>query len=127
MQAEEITRGVVLYVEDDRLNVALVEEIVALVPGAVLQVEGTVAAAIRRLGTDAPAIVLVDLDLPDGSGLEVVAAAAVVDPRPQVLVVTGDVTERTAADAVDRGADGVLVKPYRVAELLAAITAAVGG
>jgi DNA-binding response OmpR family regulator len=127
MQAEESTGGVVLYVEDDRLNVTLVEEIVALVPGAVLHVEATVAGAIRRLRTGAPAIVLVDLDLPDGSGLDVVAAATGVDPRPRVLVVTGDVAERTAALAVERGADGVLVKPYRVAELLAAITTAVGG
>lgn len=120
-------RGVVLYVEDDRLNVALVEEIVALVPGARLRVEGTVAGAIASLGDDPPAIVLVDLDLPDGSGLEVVAAVTAAHRHPPVLVVTGDVTERATALAVEHGADGVLVKPYRVAELIAAIEAALGG
>lgn len=119
-------RGVVLYVEDDRLNVALVEEIVALVPGAGLRVEGTVAGAIAALDDEPPALVLVDLDLPDGSGLEVVAAATARAPRPPVLVVTGDVTEHAAARAVEHGADGVLVKPYRVADLIAAITAALG-
>lgn len=113
-----------LYVEDDRLNVALVTEIVALVPGVALRVEGTVAGAVAALRAEPPSIVLVDLDLPDGSGLDVVDAATSLRPRPSVVVLTGDVSDAAGTTAVERGADGVLVKPYRVAQLLEAIETA---
>lgn len=120
--------GLVLYVEDDALNAALVGEIVSLVPTARLRVEATVAGALAAIGTETPVLVLVDLDLPDGSGLDVIDAVRhrhTAAPVP-VLVITGDVSAATDRLVRDRGATGVLLKPYRVADLVAIVEQAVG-
>ena len=68
----------VLYVEDDELNRVLMEHVVALMPGWTVVIARSLADArtiIDGVRADAPALdlVLVDLDLPDGSGDELLA------------------------------------------------------
>lgn len=116
--------GSILYVEDDALSSQLVHEIAALVPGTRLRVERTIEAARRALAGERFDVLLVDVGLPDGSGLDLIADAAGLAERPAVHVVTGDDRARLAAMA--RGADGVLVKPYPVADLVGLLRVATG-
>jgi DNA-binding response OmpR family regulator len=68
-------------------------------------------------------LVLTDLMLPDGHGLEIVEAIRNSGKGTPILVITGiDAVEMTVA-ALDLGADDYLQKPYSVLELRARIRA----
>ncbi len=64
---------------------------------------------------------IVDLKLPDGSGLELVARLAALDPVPRILVLTGYASIATAVEAVKLGAVNYLPKPATPDEILAAL------
>ena len=77
-------------------------------------------AAFKRGGFDA---VLVDLGLPDLDGAEVLRALREISDVP-ILVVSGRHSERDKIEALDRGADDYIPKPFLPGELLARIRAA---
>src|SRR5690348_14266071 len=60
-------------------------------------------------------VVVTDLVMPDGSGLEVLDLARRRSAESQVLVVTAHASVETAVDAMQRGAYGYLEKPISVA------------
>lgn len=60
----------VLYVEDDRTHLILMEEVFRLLPGWELRLAETGAEALAALAERRPAVVLVDMNLPDMTGLE---------------------------------------------------------
>jgi two-component system KDP operon response regulator KdpE len=65
-----------------------------------------------------PDLVMVDLKLPDGSGLGLVRQLRAASDVP-VMVVTANADERSLVACLDAGADDYVVKPFRVNELLA--------
>ena len=83
----------------------------------VTAVEGVLAAyaALDEGGVD---LVLTDLRMPDGSGLDVLTHAMRLDPAIQVIVMTAYATTQTAIDAMKAGARDYLVKPFDVEKLL---------
>lgn len=85
------------------------------------------AAGLAALAGEPPHLVISDLRLPDGDGLDVVRAArAARDPVP-VLVVTGYPSDETRRAALAAGATTFLAKPFAAAVLLAAIHSIVDG
>jgi DNA-binding response OmpR family regulator len=79
------------------------------------------AAGLAALAGDHPDLVISDLRLPDGDGLDVVRAAhSARDPLP-VIVVTGYPSTETRRAALAAGATTFLAKPFAAAVLLAAI------
>jgi DNA-binding response OmpR family regulator len=86
-------------------------------------VEHTGQGAFVRLTTDTFDMVLLDLGLPDRSGLELLATARQQRIRVPVLILTAmDAVEHRVA-GLNAGADDYLVKPFAFAELLARIRA----
>ena len=81
----------------------------------------SLAAGLAALDLERPSLVISDLRLPDGDGLDVVRAARRGPAPPAVIVVTGypSVDRRQAALAA--GATAFLAKPFSAAALLAAI------
>jgi DNA-binding response OmpR family regulator len=69
-------------------------------------------------------VVLLDLGLPDGDGLEVLRKLRLVSDVP-LLVLTARADERSVVHGLRLGADDYLVKPVRLGELLARIDTAV--
>jgi two-component system OmpR family response regulator len=71
--------------------------------------------------------VLLDLNLPDGEGLQLLPAlastAAAQESRPTVIVVTARDQVSDRIRGLDAGADDYLVKPYDPEELLARLRA----
>jgi two-component system response regulator RegA len=79
-----------------------------------------VASATRAIRSELPSHALVDLRLPDASGLEVVRALAASNPLPAVVVLTGYGSIATALEAVRLGARHYLTKPADVDEIVSA-------
>jgi two-component system nitrogen regulation response regulator GlnG len=83
---------------------------------------GTVAEGWRRVGEDRPDVIVLDLQLPDGSGMDLFERVRAADPKRPVIFITAHGTTDTAIEAMKRGAFDYLSKPFdleRVAGLLA--------
>jgi DNA-binding response OmpR family regulator len=110
----------VLVVEDDALIAAsLVRALVA--NGYTALACDTVRDAIRALDREPPDLVLLDLGLPDGEGSEVALHAARHHPTVPVIVLTARDGEIDVVLGLEAGAVDYVVKPFRLAELLARI------
>jgi two-component system response regulator PilR (NtrC family) len=84
-------------------------------------VEGVVAAN-ARLGSEAPLdLVICDLAMPDGSGMEVLSAAKAREEALQVIMVTAFATTEQAVEAMRLGAYDYIQKPFKNTELLAQV------
>lgn len=80
--------------------------------------------ALQAAREESPEFAVVDLRMPDGSGLEVVRELKQIDPTTNVVVLTGYGSIATALDAVRLGATHYLTKPADVDDLLAAFARA---
>lgn len=88
---------------------------------------GSVAQGIRRADAVRPQVILSDLRLPDGTGLDVVAHVRVSLPHTRIVVLTSydDDEARSAARAA--GADVFLAKTATSAQMLQAVRDAASG
>lgn len=99
----------VLVVEDSRFACEAMR-LLCLRSGARIRRADCLRSARRHLQTYRPTVVVVDLGLPDGSGLNLVAEQAALSPRvPALLATSGDPDLAVAARAA--GADEFLQKP----------------
>jgi len=90
---------------------------------------GTVAEAIDAIARVHPAVILLDLGLPDGDGLTLLHRVPP-EGRPPVIVLSARGQEGDKVTALDAGAEDYLTKPFGASELLARIRVAlrrVGG
>ena len=78
---------------------------------------GLVAAGCRVLTERKIHVILVDLRLPDGSGLDVLTAARDLDPDIDVVVITAFPEVSTAVRAMREGARDYIVKPFDLEDL----------
>jgi DNA-binding response OmpR family regulator len=112
--------GTILVVEDEALIAeSLARALDARGYGAVIRT--SVAGAIEALDTEAPDLVLLDLGLPDGDGSEVALHAAREHPGIPVIALTARDSELDIVLGLEAGAVDYVVKPFRLAELLARI------
>ena len=87
---------------------------------------GTVAEAIARIESSRPDLCLVDLQLPDGSGLDFIAKLkAALPARCLILTVLGD--RESVLAALHSGADGYLLKDTPPEQLRRAMLATLAG
>jgi len=68
-----------------------------------------------------PAFAVVDLRLPDGTGLQLVAALIALNPSMRVIILTGHASIPSAVEAIKLGAKDYLVKPVNAEEIVAAL------
>jgi two-component system KDP operon response regulator KdpE len=83
----------------------------------------TGAEAIRRATAEAPAVILLDLGLPDMDGKDVVRTLREGSQTP-IIVVSARAREAEKIEALDLGADDYVNKPFGMGELLARLRAA---
>jgi DNA-binding NtrC family response regulator len=111
-----VAANVILVVDDERDLTATCERLLRRLGYRVVTADSC-AAALAALAEDRPALVISDVRLPDGSGLDVVSAARrQATPIPSI-VVTGQPSERGRRAAADVGAAAYLAKPFSAAAL----------
>ena len=84
----------------------------------------TGAAGLRAAAAQHPDVVVIDIGLPDVSGIEVLKILRSWMTAP-MLVLSGRTAARDKVEALDAGADDYLTKPFDMEELLARLRAAV--
>jgi DNA-binding response OmpR family regulator len=78
--------------------------------------------ALRRFFADRPALVLLDLGIPEPDGWELLGRIRELSDTP-VIVLTGEVGELEKVQALGSGADDYVTKPFGSAELVARVQA----
>jgi two-component system KDP operon response regulator KdpE len=112
----------VLVIEDDAdIRLFLATNLEAA--GFVVIGEGRGRAGLAQAEERAPALVILDLGLPDMDGIDVVRALRQQGAVP-VIILSARTDERQKVRALDAGADDYLTKPFGVAELMARVRAA---
>jgi DNA-binding NarL/FixJ family response regulator len=88
----------------------------------------TASGAVEAARTYAPDIVIMDVRLPDGSGIEACRQIRSDNPRTRVIMLTSYADEDAVIAAILAGASGYLLKQSEPERLIAAVsTAAAGG
>ena len=102
----------VLVVEDEPLVRARLERLLHQLgyPADALLFAGSLAEARGRLADAPVALALVDLGLPDGNGIELIAELRAADPALGILVISAWSTEDAILAALRAGATGYLLK-----------------
>jgi DNA-binding response OmpR family regulator len=119
----------ILVVEDDEpTRTFLADNLTA--DGYELLVAETAADALAQLETQFPDLALIDLGLPDRSGLEVIervrsadGVASRIDPSVPIIVLTGRAGELDRLRGFERGCDDYVCKPFSYPELRARVAA----
>jgi DNA-binding NtrC family response regulator len=74
-------------------------------------------AALARIESDAPDLILTDLKLPAMSGVELLKQTKQLLPRTEVAIMTGHGSIESAVDAMKLGAYDYIEKPFRVEKM----------
>jgi putative nucleotidyltransferase with HDIG domain len=105
----------ILVLEDERDIQSLVAAMLKI-RGYTCDVAGTLAEARARMAAVHYDILLVDVNLPDGSGLALAEEAG--ENEPLVIVMTGSNDIQTAIQAIRQGAIDFITKPFAVGHFL---------
>ena len=90
-------------------------------PALRLLTAATAAEGLELAGRERPDVAVLDVHLPDGSGLDLFARLQALDARTPVVFVTGHGTTEMAIEAMKRGAYDYLLKPLELADFRAVI------
>lgn len=68
-----------------------------------------------------PDVILLDIHLDDGSGIEIIPGIKKIFPSCHIIVITGDTEESLILTAIKNGACGYIHKPFDIADIRAAL------
>ncbi len=123
---EQPTR--VMIIDDHEIVRRGIAEIVDRTVGMEVVAEaGTVEDAVRRAELVCPDVVLVDLQMPDGTGIDVMKQLREVSPDSLAIVLTSFDDDDALAESLQAGAKAYVLKTVRGAEITDVIRAVVGG
>ncbi len=110
-----------LLVEDDADLRASIAASLAAHDYAVREA-GTARDGLAAWSSSRPDLILLDLGLPDGDGLDVIVRVRREAPTP-IIILSARHREHDRVEALDLGADDYLTKPFGITELLARVRA----
>src|SRR5947208_1330223 len=110
----------VLIIDDERPVLMTLE---ALLKRHAYDVDtaGTASQGVKLLKSNLPSLVLLDLQLPDGNGLEMLDRIKTELPKVPVIILTAHDSLHNAIESIKRGAFHFISKPYAPEELLSLI------
>jgi signal transduction histidine kinase/CheY-like chemotaxis protein len=111
------------YVEDNETNIEVMRGILALRPQVTLEVSTLGLDGLAAIQRRRPSLVLLDMQLPDIDGLELLRHLQSSEQTSDipVIVVSADATEARIAEAIAAGATHYITKPVNVPQFLSAL------
>ncbi|MGE0537115.1 MAG: sigma-54-dependent transcriptional regulator [Pirellulales bacterium] len=100
----------ILVIDDDRSVLQIFKQVLADT-GITVHGAGTAAEGLAQLREHSPDVVMLDVMLPDESGLETFHRLIQADPKVPVIFITASGTSDTAIEAMKLGAYDYLLKP----------------
>jgi DNA-binding NarL/FixJ family response regulator len=117
----------IVLVEDDGPVRERFARIVGSWPqGKLVAACGTVAEASHAIADNAIDLLITDLKLPDGHGVELIRALRAAQPEAEAMVISALADDRTVIDAIEAGASGYLLKdsdPINITDAIAELLA----
>jgi DNA-binding NtrC family response regulator len=110
----------ILAVDDDE-NIRKVIAAILEDEGYTVESVGTAKEAIEKSKRKFYNLALIDIRLPDMEGIELLTKFRETTPRMRKVIVTGYPTLQNAVDAVNKGADAYIIKPFDVKKVLKTI------
>src|SRR3989441_3583656 len=107
----------ILVIDDERPILLTLEALLGRY-GYKADTAATAAIGLRMLKTNSPAVVLLDLQLPDADGLQMLDQIKREHPETQVIILTAHDSLNNAIESIKRGAYHFISKPYAPEELL---------
>ncbi len=108
----------VLVVDDDKESRELLSEVLTTNGYSVGLVEDAEAARALLQESDEYGIIIADLRMPGGGGLELLRSLRLQDTKRDVILMSSFISGTEREQALDLGVDALLEKPFRLTELL---------
>lgn len=115
----------VLIVEDDVDAASMASKLIEKRFSASVLLAGDCRSARKSMASGQFDLVILDYNLPDGNGLELLGEIASRDDHPPVIMVTGEGDEEVAAEAFRLHASGYIVKDKRLPSMLPEVISSV--
>ncbi len=119
--AGDSTKPVVILIEDE-IQIRRFVRMALEAEGCVVHESDTIKRGLIEAATRHPDIIVLDLGLPDGEGVDFIHDIRNWSEIP-ILILSARTEEKEKVRALDAGADDYLTKPFGVAELIARIRA----
>jgi DNA-binding NtrC family response regulator len=110
----------ILIIDDER-PILLTLEALLTRHGYQIETAATASFGLKTLETKSPALVLLDLQLPDAEGLETLEQIKREHPEIQVVILTAHDSLHNAIESIKRGAYHFISKPYAPEELISLV------
>jgi DNA-binding NtrC family response regulator len=107
----------ILIIDDDE-NIGTVFQTILEDEGYITEVVDTAQKGIQKSETAFFNLALIDMRLPDMEGTELLTKLRETVPKMRKIIVTGYPTLQNAMNAVNKGADGYIMKPFDVEKML---------
>ena len=110
----------ILIIDDERPILLTLEALLGR-HGYKPETAATASQGLRALKNNAPSLVLLDLELPDAEGLQMLEQIKRDHPATQVIILTAHDSLSNAIESIKRGAYHFISKPYAPEELLSLV------
>ncbi|MEM2547161.1 MAG: response regulator [Candidatus Bathyarchaeia archaeon] len=121
MEVKIMVKGARILVIDDDENIREVLKTILEDEGYIVDTAETGEKAIEKTKKGFYNLALIDIKLPDMEGIELLTKMKDTTPKMRKIIVTGYPTMHNAIEAVNRGADAYILKPFEVEKILAVI------
>ena len=111
----------ILIVDDDE-NIRKVLMAILEDKGYHMEAAGTAREAIKKIDKKFYNLALIDIRLPDMEGIDLLTKIRDSTPKMRKIIITGYPTLQNAVDAVNKGADAYITKPFDVEKVLHTIS-----
>jgi NitT/TauT family transport system substrate-binding protein len=114
IQSSETSSLRYIIVDDTKVVIDLFSEIVELVNGTVVGTASTGSEALIQYIDLLPDVVVMDISMPDMSGIEAIKRIRAINPTVNIIVISGNNYEETRREVFDLGVNLFIGKPFHV-------------
>ncbi len=107
-----------ILIVDDEADIAEVLGDRLAASGFDVRVVHNARACYAAVAEEAPDLILLDIQMPEISGMEALAELKIHYPKIPILMVSASTVREAAREAMEKGAEGFLLKPFEPEELM---------